>query len=109
MKNEWVKICNIGEINLEDVIRFDYKNNTYAIYRSQDDEYFATDGLCTHGKVHLADGFVMGNVIECPKHNGKFDYTNGKAKSYPAITNLNTYNVKIDNNSVYIYLDELDD
>ena len=42
-------------------------------------------------------------------YNGKFDYTNGKAKSYPAITNLNTYNVKIDNNSVYIYLDELDD
>ncbi len=31
MKNEWVKICNIGEISLEDVIRFDYKNKIIKI------------------------------------------------------------------------------
>ena len=39
-----------------------------------DDEYYATDGLCTHEQVHLADGLVMDNIIECPKHNGRFDY-----------------------------------
>ena len=25
------------------------------------------------------DGFVMGDIIECPKHNGRFDYTTGDA------------------------------
>ena len=108
MQNKWVKVGNIGEISLEDVIRFDYQHRTFAIYRSQDDEYYATDGLCTHGKVHLADGFVSDNIIECPKHNGKFDYTNGKVKGYPATTNLSTYNVKIDRHSIYILLDESD-
>jgi len=33
--------------------------------------------------VHLAGGFVMDNLIECPKHNGRFDYTTGQAKGAP--------------------------
>lgn len=48
---------------------------TYAVFRSAEDEFFATAGLCTHEKIHLADGLVMDHVIECPKHNGRFDYT----------------------------------
>ncbi len=62
------------DIEEEDVIRFDHGGHTFAIYRSPDNKYFATDGLCTHEKVHLADGLVMDNIIECPKHNGRFDY-----------------------------------
>ena len=39
-----------------------------ALYRTEDDRYFATDGLCTHEQVELADGFVSGTIIECPMH-----------------------------------------
>ena len=39
---------------------------------------YASDGLCTHEHVHLSDGLVMGHVIECPKHNGRFDVRDGK-------------------------------
>ena len=31
--------------------------------------------VCVLMKNYLADGLVMDNVIECPKHNGRFDYT----------------------------------
>ena len=41
---------------------------------------FATDGLCTHEKVHLADGLVMDDIIECPKHNGRFNYKTGRGQ-----------------------------
>ena len=67
---------------------------TFAIYRSPDDKYYATDGLCTHEQVHLADGLVMDNIIECPKHNGRFDYRTGAAKGAPVCINLKTYPVK---------------
>ena len=72
---EWFQVCAADDIEEEDVIRFDHGNRTFAVYRSPDNEYYATDGLCTHEKIHLADGLVMDNVIECPKHNGRFDYT----------------------------------
>lgn len=98
----WVKACTIGEIDLEDVKRFDHAGRTFAIYRSEDDKYFATDGLCTHEKVHLADGLVYDGLIECPMHNGRFSFRTGEAKGAPVCINLKTYPVKIDGTGVLI-------
>ncbi|SHE88224.1 3-phenylpropionate/trans-cinnamate dioxygenase ferredoxin subunit [Kaistia soli DSM 19436] len=101
----WIEACAADEIDEEDVIRFDEGDRTFAIYRSPDDTYFATDGLCTHEKVHLADGLVMDNIIECPKHNGRFDYTTGKAKGAPVCVDLKTYPVRVEGGKVLIGLD----
>ena len=100
--SNWIKACKAEDIEPEDVMRFDHGDRTFAIYRTTDDKYYATDGLCTHQRVHLADGFVMGNLIECPKHNGRFDYTTGQAKGAPVCVNLKTYPVKIEAGEIFI-------
>jgi 3-phenylpropionate/trans-cinnamate dioxygenase ferredoxin component len=104
MSEDWIKACDAREIEKEDVIRFDYNERTFAIYRTKADEFYATDGLCTHAHVHLADGFVMGNIIECPKHNGQFDFRTGRATRIPACIDLQTYPVKIEGGDVFIKL-----
>ena len=104
MNDGWVEVCGADDIEREDVRRFDYDGRTFAVYRSSDDRYFATDGLCTHQQVHLADGFVMGTIIECPKHNGRFDYANGKAKGAPACVDLRIYPTKIEGDAVFIQI-----
>lgn len=101
----WIEACGLDDIEEEDVIRFDYEDRSFAIYRSEDSKYFATDGFCTHGKVHLADGLVMGNMIECPKHNGRFDYTTGKAKKAPVCEDTLTYPIRIEAGKVWIKID----
>jgi 3-phenylpropionate/trans-cinnamate dioxygenase ferredoxin subunit len=98
----WIEACGVDDIDAEDVIRFDHGGRTYAVYRSPDDEYFATDGLCTHEKVHLADGLVMDDIIECPKHNGRFNYKTGEAKGAPVCVNLKTYPVRVENDRVFV-------
>ena len=80
MSTGWVEACGADEIDEEDVIQFDHGDRTFAIYRSPDDKYYATDGHCTHEDAHLAGGLVIGNIIECPKRNGRFDYRIGEAK-----------------------------
>jgi 3-phenylpropionate/trans-cinnamate dioxygenase ferredoxin subunit len=100
----WVEACAAEDIDEEDVMRFDHAGQTFAIYRSPDDRFFATDGLCTHEKVHLADGLVMDEIIECPKHNGRFDYRTGEARGAPVCVNLKTYKVKVDAGKVFIEL-----
>jgi 3-phenylpropionate/trans-cinnamate dioxygenase ferredoxin subunit len=102
--SEWIEVCAADEIDEEDVLRFDHGGQSYAVYRSPEDEYFATDGLCTHEKVHLADGLVMNHIIECPKHNGRFNYKTGAALGAPVCVNLNTYAVKVEGDTVYIQL-----
>jgi 3-phenylpropionate/trans-cinnamate dioxygenase ferredoxin component len=98
----WIEACAADDIDNEDVSRFDHAGHTYALYRSPDDQYYATDGLCTHEKIHLCDGLVMDHTIECPKHNGRFDYRTGAAKGAPVCINLKTYPVKVEGGKVFI-------
>ncbi|KQS83232.1 MULTISPECIES: MocE family 2Fe-2S type ferredoxin [unclassified Rhizobium] len=102
--SNWVEVCATDKIDEEDVIRFDHGGMTFAVYRSPDDTFFATAGLCTHEKIHLADGLVMDDIIECPKHNGRFNYKTGEAKGAPVCVNLKTYPVKVEAGTVYISL-----
>jgi 3-phenylpropionate/trans-cinnamate dioxygenase ferredoxin subunit len=102
--DQWVDACAASDIDEEDVLRFDVGERTFAIYRTDDDRYFATDGLCTHEQVHLSDGLVMGSIIECPKHNGRFDFRTGKAKGAPVCVDLATYPVKVEGGRVLIQL-----
>ncbi|CUX54048.1 MocE family 2Fe-2S type ferredoxin [Agrobacterium deltaense] len=104
MNNTWIEVCPAGSIDEEDLIRFDHGGRTFAIYRSPEDTYHATDGLCTHENIHLADGLVMADIVECPKHNGRFNYRTGQAKGAPVCVDLKTYPVKVENGTVFICL-----
>ena len=87
----WVEICASSFLRKEDVIRFDHEKKTYAIYRVADGSLHATDGICTHGNAHLADGFVSGTLIECAKHNGRFNILDGSPRrSLPASASRHT-------------------
>lgn len=100
----WIAACSADDIDNEDLIRWDHGGRSYAIYRSPDDDYFCTNGFCTHEAIHLADGLVMDYVVECPKHNGQFDYRNGEAVRLPACKNLATYQTRIENGQVEILI-----
>lgn len=99
---DWIRICSRNDIDAEDVMRVDHDGRTFAIYRSPEDTFHATDGLCTHEKIHLADGLVMDDIIECPKHNGRFSYKTGEARGAPVCIDLKTYPVKVEGDDVFL-------
>jgi 3-phenylpropionate/trans-cinnamate dioxygenase ferredoxin subunit len=103
---DWIRVCAVEDVDLEDVLRFDHAGRTFAIYRAPEGGFYASDGFCTHEQAHLADGLVMDHIIECPKHNGRFDYRTGAAKGAPVCINLQTYAVKVDGDNVLIDLGE---
>src|ERR1019366_6221938 len=96
MAENWVDACGAADIGRDDVVRFDHAERTFALFRTSDDRYYATDGLCTHAKVHLAGGFVLDRVIECPKHSGRFEFTTGQAMGARACLNLKIYPLKVE-------------
>ena len=57
---------------------------------------------CAADDIDNEDGLVMDHTIECPKHNGRFDYRTGAAKGAPACINLKTYPVKVEGGKVFI-------
>jgi 3-phenylpropionate/trans-cinnamate dioxygenase ferredoxin subunit len=98
----WTDACATDDIDPEDLIRWDHAGRTYAIYRAPEGTFHATDGLCTHEQVHLCDGLVMGHLIECPKHNGRFDYRTGEARRAPVCVNLRTWPVRVEGDRVLV-------
>lgn len=98
----WLKIkaevSSLGEIS-----RFDHDGKTYALFRTKDG-WKATDGLCTHGRVHLVDGLVVDDQIECPKHNGRFRIDDGSCQRPPVCVPLKTYPVREEEESLYIQI-----
>lgn len=86
------------------IIRFDHEENSYAIYCNSENELFATDGICTHGNSHLTDGMIIGDTIECAKHNGRFSYKDGSCKRKPVDVPLKTHPVKLADDKLFFKL-----
>jgi len=101
----WVVVCTVDDIDPEDVIRFDHGGKSFAVYRSEKGEVFATDGLCTHEQVHLAGGLVIDDTIECPKHNGRFNYRTGAPLRAPVCVALATYPARVTDGMIEISLE----
>jgi Na+-transporting NADH:ubiquinone oxidoreductase subunit F len=90
----WLEVCAAADISPAEVIRFDHGKRTYAIIRDAEGNLYATDGICTHGNTHLADGLVKGKIIECPKHNGRFNIVDGSPARAPICRGLATFPVE---------------
>ncbi len=90
----WADVCPAKELRASDIVRFDHGLKTYAIYRTGEGKLYATDGVCTHGNTHLSNGLVIQNMIECPKHNGRFNLADGSPARAPICRGLTTYPVE---------------
>lgn len=95
-----VEVCNIDQLLSGEVVRFDFDQKTYAVYHTANDKFYATDGICTHGNTHLAEGIVIGDIIECPKHNGRFSLKDGSPKRIPVCVGINTFKVTLEGEKV---------
>jgi Na(+)-translocating NADH:ubiquinone oxidoreductase F subunit len=58
--------------------------------------------MCTHGNVHLSGGLVKGGIIECPKHNGRYNLLDGSPARSPVCRGLATYPIEERDGLLYI-------
>ena len=65
-----------------------------AVYNI-DGAFYATDDTRTHAFASLSDGYIDGDVIECPLHQGCFHIPTGKAMGPPVVQDLHTYPVRV--------------
>jgi Na+-transporting NADH:ubiquinone oxidoreductase subunit F len=101
-KKGWIEVCAAADLGPSDVIRFDHGHKTFALIRDEERQLYATDGVCTHGNTHLADGLVKGKIIECPKHNGRFNLADGSPARVPVCRGLATYPIEERQGRLYL-------
>ena len=80
---------------------FDY-NEKRLLITNLNGMIYATDRICTHAEADLSTGFLSDEGVRCPLHLSVFNLENGNPQNPPAEESLKTYNVKIDQNEIYV-------
>jgi len=104
MTSTWKFASDIDTVREQGVAGFYIDGCDVALY-AVDDVVFATENQCTHGEARLSDGFLLGDEIECPLHQGRFNVRTGAAMCVPVQTCIRTYPVKIEQGRVFISLE----
>lgn len=102
-----VKVAQVDDIEQEEAIVVSPETSGHpvgiAVFRTDEDEYYALDDICTHADASLADGWIEGNEVECPMHSGRFCLKTGKVLCMPASEDTNTHKVEIRDDEVWLY------
>lgn len=99
--SDWIKACTVDEVEEGQLFSFDHKDKRILIANLKG-KFFATDLICTHAEADLSTGFLTDEGVRCPLHLSVFNLENGKPQNPPADEPLKTYNVKIQQNEVYV-------
>ena len=76
-----------------------YKDNI-IVFRTGNDTYMALSKLCTHSQCTITYSHSDGD-LPCPCHGSRFN-TNGAVTNGPAQTNLKSYTVKKEGNTLIL-------
>jgi naphthalene 1,2-dioxygenase system ferredoxin subunit len=103
-KNALRPVIPIREMPEGTVRRCLIREQAVALY-NVDGQIYATDDNCTHGRASLAEGYLEGDEIECPLHQGVFNVRTGKAVGRPCVVALKTYPVEVEDGLIYVNVD----
>jgi naphthalene 1,2-dioxygenase ferredoxin component len=103
MTDTWIDVAPLVAVPEMCAISVLAAGKEIALYEV-DGAIFATDNLCTHGAARLSDGFLEGNEIECPLHQGRFDVCTGKAMCAPLTADIRTYPVQIKGQRIWLQI-----
>ena len=99
--SEWIEACNLEQVKDGQLFGFTH-NDKKILLANQKGKIHATDLICTHADADLSTGFLSEEGVRCPLHLSVFNLENGEPQNLPAEMPLKVYNIKIDDNKVYV-------
>lgn len=67
-----------------------------------DGTIYAIGNICTHAGAPLADGYLDGELLECPWHAGFFNVKTGEATQVPVFEDVPSYEVRIEGDEIQV-------
>jgi naphthalene 1,2-dioxygenase system ferredoxin subunit len=101
MSENWTKVAAVEDVPEDGTLLVDVGADPVCLY-NLGGKIYATHDTCTHGQASLADGFVDGENIECPLHQGLFHIPTGKAVGVPCKIDIRTFEVKVEDGAVFL-------
>ena len=96
-----IELCAASDVAPGCTLRAETDGKAYAVYNVEGTIYVTQDE-CTHGPGYLSEGYILGEEIECPFHQGRFHIASGRATLAPATEPLKCWKVSIEEGKVCI-------
>jgi nitrite reductase/ring-hydroxylating ferredoxin subunit len=96
-----IDLCGTADVAPGSALKVETAGFVLAVF-NLDGEFHVIDDNCTHGPGSLSEGFIEGEVIECPFHNGQFNIKTGAVVSPPCMVPIKTYKTVVENGRVLI-------
>ncbi|HTI13126.1 MAG TPA: Rieske 2Fe-2S domain-containing protein [Dictyobacter sp.] len=103
MAEGFVEVAHLHEISEGKLHSVEVDGESVCLVKV-DGQVCAFTNNCTHISGPLDEGAFDGQVVTCPWHGSQFDVRTGQVKRGPAKYELYTYPVRVDGDSVAIYL-----
>jgi nitrite reductase/ring-hydroxylating ferredoxin subunit len=97
----WRRVASRSQLVANEPLAVQIDDRMIGLYLV-DDTVYAIGNLCTHEFALLTEGFVEGDVIECPLHQARFSIKTGRVLQDPADTDLPTYPVRLEGDDVLV-------
>lgn len=96
-----LELCGTDEVAEGTAIRVEAGGLALAVFNVAG-QFYVMDDLCTHGPGSLSEGYIEGDNIECPFHQGQFNIRTGEVAMPPCMIPQKVYPVVIENGKVII-------
>jgi nitrite reductase/ring-hydroxylating ferredoxin subunit len=98
-KMDWVELCRTEDVTPDTPFKAQIGGTDVAVFQV-DQAYYVTQDICTHGPGSLCEGYVEGDEIECPFHQGKFSIITGEPTAPPCTEPLKTWKVTVQSGKI---------
>lgn len=101
----FVKVAHIDEIPLRRMKSFDINFGNIVVCHTEDG-FFALSDKCSHDSAPISTGRIdrKGQIV-CPRHGARFDCKTGNVTHPPAVVGIDTFELKIENDEIYVSID----
>ena len=97
----WITVAERSSLEVGTITGVKAGELDVALYNI-DGAIYATHNVCTHALAFMSDGWLEGDIIECPLHGGRFEVKTGKGLGAPITCHLKVFPVRIKGNSVQV-------
>lgn len=99
----WKTIAHVDAVGEEEPLALRLDGREIAVFKVAGCVY-AIDNVCTHQHALLTDGFVDGEYVECPLHQGRFHIPTGAAMGGFVTAPVRTYACRVEGDDVLVDL-----
>lgn len=102
----WLPVAKVGELQPDSALRVYYGTQQVALFRTNGHIY-ALNNRCPHARGPLCEGTLhhedgAGPAVRCPWHEAYFSLEDGAVLSGPSPRGVETYRVRIEDDTIFI-------